>query len=89
MVATALAAASGDREKPAALITEGADVNAVNMFGRTPPHEAAEKGRAPTVSLLPEAGAECPGSSTEHPSLPVMRETSYTLMEKEVHIPQI
>lgn len=58
MVATAWAAASGDREKLAALITGGADVNAVNMFGRTPPHEAAEKGRAPIDRLLPEAGAD-------------------------------
>jgi ankyrin repeat protein len=53
-----IAALAGDLAKLRALIEEGADVNAKNMWGETALHYAAERGHKEVVELLIAKGAD-------------------------------
>jgi ankyrin repeat protein len=53
-----IAALAGDLAKVKALIEEGANVNAKNMWGETALHYAAEKGHKEVVELLIAKGAD-------------------------------
>ncbi len=52
------AAISGHKEVAELLLTEGADVNAIDWFRYTPLHYAAEKGRTEIAELLIAKGAD-------------------------------